>query len=157
MWKPAVSGMEEAHIVQNLSNRRIRRYLVCRLKRPEARGFSHVRFTGFFQLVKQITSSERDIMGERYSVQKLTFHLFISYLLYMSGSQRTVLIQKGDCSRNKKQKKQIRRITYLRCVSRYNSFFNKQSLVVTLSLLLLILLLTGSNNLQGSALICHNL
>ena len=97
--------------------------------------------------------------GERYSVQKLTFHLFISYLLYMSGSQRTVLIQKGDCSRikNKKTKKQIRRITYLRCVSRYNSFFNKQSLVVTLSLLLLILLLTGSNNLQSSALICHNL
>ena len=33
--------------VQNLSNRRIRRYLVCRLKRPEARGFSHVRFTVF--------------------------------------------------------------------------------------------------------------
>ena len=32
--------------VQNLSNRRIRRYLVCRLKRPEARDFSHVRFTG---------------------------------------------------------------------------------------------------------------
>ena len=36
----------EKHIsVQNLSNRRIRRYLVCRLKRPEARDFSHVRFT----------------------------------------------------------------------------------------------------------------
>ena len=33
--------------VQNLSNRRIRRYLVCRLKRPEARGFSHGRFTVF--------------------------------------------------------------------------------------------------------------
>ncbi|RHU54465.1 hypothetical protein DXD02_14625, partial [Blautia sp. TF10-30] len=31
--------------VQNLSNRRIRRYLVCRLKRPEARDFSHVGFT----------------------------------------------------------------------------------------------------------------
>ncbi|WP_207718574.1 hypothetical protein, partial [Fusicatenibacter saccharivorans] len=55
-WKKHIS-------VQNLSNRRIRRYLVCRLKRPEARGFSHVRFTGFFQLVKQITSSERDIMA----------------------------------------------------------------------------------------------
>ena len=37
-WKKHIS-------VQNLSNRRIRRYLVCRLKRPEARGFSHVRFT----------------------------------------------------------------------------------------------------------------
>ena len=37
-WKKRVS-------VQNLSNKRIRRYLVCRLKRPEARGFSHVRFT----------------------------------------------------------------------------------------------------------------
>ena len=37
-WKKRVS-------VQNLSNRRIRRYLVCRLKRPEARDFSHVRFT----------------------------------------------------------------------------------------------------------------
>ena len=36
---------EEAHIRANLSNRRIRRYLVCRLKRPEARDFSHVRFT----------------------------------------------------------------------------------------------------------------
>ena len=45
MWKPAVSGMEEAHICANLNNRRIRRYLVCRLKRPEARDFSHVRFT----------------------------------------------------------------------------------------------------------------
>ena len=42
--------------------------------------------------------------GERYPVQKLTFHLFISYLLYMSGSQRTVLIQKGDCSRIKNKK-----------------------------------------------------
>ncbi len=30
---------------QILSYRRIRRYLVCRLKRPEARDFSHVRFT----------------------------------------------------------------------------------------------------------------
>ncbi|MFR6134073.1 MAG: DUF6040 family protein [Fusicatenibacter saccharivorans] len=38
-WKKHIS-------VQNLSNRRIRRYLVCRLKRPEARDFSHVRFTG---------------------------------------------------------------------------------------------------------------
>ncbi|WP_330425890.1 MULTISPECIES: response regulator [unclassified Blautia] len=37
-WKKHIS-------VQNLSNRRIRRYLVCRLKRPEARDFSHVRFT----------------------------------------------------------------------------------------------------------------
>ena len=37
-WKKRVSA-------QGLSNRRIRRYLVCRLKRPEARGFSHVRFT----------------------------------------------------------------------------------------------------------------
>lgn len=41
----------EKHIsVQNLSNRRIRRYLVCRLKRPEARDFSHVRFT-FWKLL----------------------------------------------------------------------------------------------------------
>ena len=37
-WKKHIS-------VQNLNNRRIRRYLVCRLKRPEARDFSHVRFT----------------------------------------------------------------------------------------------------------------
>ena len=36
------------------------------------------------------------INGERYSVQKLTIHLFIPYLLYMSGSQRAVLIQKGE-------------------------------------------------------------
>ena len=59
---------------------------------------------GFFQLVKQITSSESDIMANDTPVQKLTFHLFISYLLYMSGSQRTVLIQKGDCSRIKNKK-----------------------------------------------------
>ena len=38
-WKKHIS-------VQNLSNRRIRRYLVCRLKRPEARDFSHVRLHG---------------------------------------------------------------------------------------------------------------
>ena len=37
-WKKHIS-------VQNLNNRRIHRYLVCRLKRPEARDFSHVRFT----------------------------------------------------------------------------------------------------------------
>ena len=30
---------------QDLRNRRIRRYFVCRLKRSEARDFSHVRFT----------------------------------------------------------------------------------------------------------------
>ena len=47
MWKPAVSGMEEAHICAKSKYRRIRRYLVCRLKRPEARDFSHVRFTVF--------------------------------------------------------------------------------------------------------------
>ena len=41
-WKKHIS-------VQNLSNRRIRRYLVCRLKRPEARDFSHVRFTKTYQ------------------------------------------------------------------------------------------------------------
>ena len=41
MWRPAVSGMEEA---------RIRRYFVCRLKRFEARDFSHVRFT-FWKLL----------------------------------------------------------------------------------------------------------
>ena len=32
-----------------------------------------------------------------------------------------------------------------------------KSLVVTIHILLPILLLTGSNNLQGSASICHNL
>ena len=37
-WKKRVSA-------QDLRNRRIRRYFVCRLKRPEARDFSHVRFT----------------------------------------------------------------------------------------------------------------
>ena len=41
-WKKHIS-------VQNLSNRRIRRYLVCRLKRPEARDFSHVRFTIYLE------------------------------------------------------------------------------------------------------------
>ena len=45
MWEPAVSGMEKAHNCADLSYRRIRRYLVWRLKRPEARDFSHVRFT----------------------------------------------------------------------------------------------------------------
>ena len=37
-WKKRVSA-------QDLRNRRIRRYFVCRLKRSEARDFSHVRFT----------------------------------------------------------------------------------------------------------------
>ena len=37
-WKKRVSA-------QDLRNRRIRRYFVCRLKRPEARDFSHVRFS----------------------------------------------------------------------------------------------------------------
>ena len=36
-WKKRVSA-------QDLRNRRIRRYFVCRLKRSEARDFSHVRF-----------------------------------------------------------------------------------------------------------------
>ncbi len=35
--------------------------------------------------------------------------------------------------------------------------FEKQSLVVRIYLLLLILLLTGSNNMPNSALVCHNL
>ena len=35
---------------QDLRNRRIRRYFVCRLKRSEARDFSHVRFT-FWKLL----------------------------------------------------------------------------------------------------------
>ena len=45
MWGPAVSGKEKAHNCAVLSYRRIRRYLVWRLKRLEARDFSHVRFT----------------------------------------------------------------------------------------------------------------
>ena len=45
MWEPAISGMEKAHNCADLSYRRIRRYLVWRLKRLEARDFSHVRFT----------------------------------------------------------------------------------------------------------------
>lgn len=58
-WKKHIS-------VQNLSNRRIRRYLVCRLKRPEARDFSHVRFT------------------------ILVLFLFISgYMLYQTKKSRT--------------------------------------------------------------------
>ena len=43
MWEPAVSGMEKAHNCADLSYRRIRRYLVWRLKRLEARDFSRVR------------------------------------------------------------------------------------------------------------------
>ena len=42
-WKKRVSA-------QDLRNRRIRRYFVCRLKRSEARDFSHVRFT-FWKLL----------------------------------------------------------------------------------------------------------
>ena len=45
MWEPAVSGMEKAHNCADLSYRRIRRYSVGRLKRLEARDFSHVRFS----------------------------------------------------------------------------------------------------------------
>ena len=45
MWEPAVSGMEKAHNCADLSYRRIRRYSVGRLKRLEARDFSHVTFT----------------------------------------------------------------------------------------------------------------
>ncbi len=51
-WKKHIS-------VQNLSNRRIRRYLVCRLKRPEARDFSHVRFTSKGTL-KTLSVQSRD-------------------------------------------------------------------------------------------------
>ena len=43
MWEPAISGMEKAHNCADLSYRRIRRYLVWRLKRLEARDFSRVR------------------------------------------------------------------------------------------------------------------
>ena len=39
-WKKRVSA-------QDLRNRRIRRYFVCRLKRSEARDFSHVRFSSY--------------------------------------------------------------------------------------------------------------
>ena len=39
-WKKRVSA-------QDLRNRRIRRYFVCRLKRSEARNFSHVRFSSY--------------------------------------------------------------------------------------------------------------
>lgn len=41
-WKKRVSA-------QDLRNRRIRRYFVCRLKRSEARDFSHVRFTEIYE------------------------------------------------------------------------------------------------------------
>ena len=51
MWEPAVSGMEKAHNCADLSYRRIRRYSVWRLKRLEARDFSHVRFTDFDNVI----------------------------------------------------------------------------------------------------------
>ena len=51
MWEPAVSGMEKAHNCADLSYRRIRRYSVWRLKRLEARDFSHERFTDFDNVI----------------------------------------------------------------------------------------------------------
>ena len=52
-WKKHIS-------VQNLSNRRIRRYLVCRLKRPEARDFSHVRFTNVLKTMPDKLAEAKD-------------------------------------------------------------------------------------------------
>ena len=57
MWEPAVSGMEKAHNCADLSYRRIRRYSVWRLKRPEARDFSHVRFTWMIDLVQEVSDT----------------------------------------------------------------------------------------------------
>ena len=54
MWEPAVSGMEKAHNRADLSYRRIRRYLVWRLKRLEACDFSHVRVTGYYNDLKAL-------------------------------------------------------------------------------------------------------
>ena len=62
-WKKRVSA-------QDLRNRRIRRYFVCRLKRSEARDFSHVRFTspgnqdflGFFFFQNPIILSKKKSM-----------------------------------------------------------------------------------------------
>lgn len=48
-WKKRVSA-------QDLRNRRIRRYFVCRLKRSEARDFSHVRFTAYQELLNKAYS-----------------------------------------------------------------------------------------------------
>mgnify|MGYP007077725778 CR=1 FL=1 len=39
---------------QDLRNRRIRRYFVCRLKRSEARDFSHVRFSSYKKQYRKI-------------------------------------------------------------------------------------------------------
>ena len=65
------------------------------------------------------------INGERYSVQKLTIHLFIPYLLYMSGSQRAVLIQKGDCSRIKNEKKDTDDYLLTKTRQTFNNFIQK--------------------------------
>ena len=71
MWKPAVSGMEKAHNCADLSYRRIRRYSVWRLKRLEARDFSHVRIkflihmnedekiTAFRELIESIKENSK--------------------------------------------------------------------------------------------------
>ncbi|WP_461874207.1 hypothetical protein, partial [Fusicatenibacter sp.] len=57
-WKKRVSA-------QDLRNRRIRRYFVCRLKRSEARDFSHVRFTEgiILKSLKESAEEKNDCSG----------------------------------------------------------------------------------------------
>lgn len=53
-WKKRVSA-------QDLRNRRIRRYFVCRLKRSEARNFSHVRFSSYKNSIGNKKRTDREI------------------------------------------------------------------------------------------------
>ena len=61
-WKKRVSA-------QDLRNRRIRRYFVCRLKRSEARDFSHVRFTLCMIFYFQLFSLSASGVCSRISLQ----------------------------------------------------------------------------------------
>ena len=85
-WKKHIS-------VQNLSNRRIRRYLVCRLKRPEARDFSHVRFTGY-----ETMSENYKILMQRGEIEKEAAEKAIRVYDFLAGCDTDDLCEMIDSS-----------------------------------------------------------
>ena len=82
-WKKHIS-------VQNLNNRRIRRYLVCRLKRPEARDFSHVRFT-LIDIILNIRKNRIIFSGADPVIREL--------IVYQCTYHRSGIVQSLPCRR----------------------------------------------------------
>ena len=80
-WKKRVSA-------QDLRNRRIRRYFVCRLKRSEARDFSHVRFTIIVELAEQLQDC---------GIEALTIHGRTRAQMYTGEADWTLI---GEVKKN---------------------------------------------------------